>query len=183
MFRAPIMNGFELRPLEERHAPMLYRTTDENRVYLREWLPWVDATITEDDTLAFIRSTLAQTAANEGFAAGIWQAGERESIIGVIGTHKINWLNRKVELGYWIAQDFQGRGIVTAACRLAIAYLFRDLELNRVEIQCATRNRKSKAIAERLGFAHEGVRREAELCCGEYHDLDGYAMLRRDWKG
>ncbi len=181
MFRAPIVNGFELRPLEERHAPALFACIEENRIDLREWLPWVDATITEDDSLAFIRSSLQQTASNDGFAAGIWQTGGVEQIIGVIGTHKINWLSRKVELGYWVAQGFRGRGIVTAACRSLVTYLLCDLELNRVEIHCATGNRKSCAIPERLGFRHEGVLREAEFCRGEYLDLNVYGMLRRDW--
>jgi len=181
MFRAPICDGFELRPLEERHAAALYACVDENRDYLREWLPWVDGTTGESDTLEFIRGSLEQVSANDGIAAGIWQTVDAGGVIGVIGTHKINWPNRKVELGYWIARDFQGRGIVTAACRLLITYLLRDLALNRVEIHCATGNHKSCAIPQRLGFEHEGILRDGQLCCGKYQDLKIYGMLQRDW--
>jgi ribosomal-protein-serine acetyltransferase len=178
MFRAPLENGVELRLLEERHASAVFATVDEQREHLRRWLPWVDATITEDDSLAFIRSSLEQFASNNGFAAGIWKQGR---VIGVIGMHKINWLNRSVELGYWIAKEEQGQGIITGACRAVITHVFRELDLHRVQIRCATGNAKSCAIARRLGFAHEGTVREAEQVNGEFFDLHVFGMLQRDW--
>ena len=183
MFRASVRPGVELRLLEERHAATVFARIDGNREYLREWMPWVDATLTEGDTLAFIRASLEQFAGNNGFAAGIWSAaGKSETFAGVIGTHKINWMNRKVEIGYWVGEEFQGRGIVTEACRAVVTHLFCELDLNRIEIHCATANAKSCAIARRLGFTLEGTLREAELCTGRYLDLHVFAMLKRDWR-
>jgi len=49
MFSTPIRDGFELRLLEERHADEMFATIDRNREYLRQWLPWVDATKSADD--------------------------------------------------------------------------------------------------------------------------------------
>ncbi len=103
MFAAPICPGLELRLLEERHAPTMFALVDRDRSYLREWLPWVDATRDEDDILAFIRRSLEQFAGNNGFAAGIWEHGR---FAGVIGMHKIDWLYRKVEIGYWLGREF-----------------------------------------------------------------------------
>lgn len=180
MFRAPIQDGVELRLLEERHAKALFATVNQERAHLRQWLPWVDSTLVEDDSLTFIRASLEQFASNTGFAAGIWN---RERLIGVLGTHKISWLNRSVELGYWIAQEHQGKGIVTGACRVAITHLFGELDLHRVQIRCATGNAKSCAIPKRLGFAHEGTVREAEVVNGKYLDLHIFGMLARDWHG
>ena len=182
MFRASLRSGLDLGLLEERHAATVFALIDANREYLREWMPWVDATAAEDDTLAFIRASLEQFAANNGFAAGIWTgAGNSRAFAGVIGTHKINWLNRKVEIGYWVGQEFQGRGIVTAACRAVVTHLLIEMDLNRVEIHCATGNAKSCAIAKRLGFTLEGTLREAELCSGRYLDLHVFGMLKQDW--
>lgn len=180
MFRAPIREGIELRVLEERHAAAVFSTVNRERAHLRQWLPWVDATLTEDDSLAFIRASLEQFASNHGFAAGIWTRG---GIIGVIGTHQINWTNRSTEIGYWLAQDFQGKGIITGACRALIAHLFAELDLHRVQIRCATGNAKSCAIARRLGFVHEGTVREAEIVNGQYFDLHIFGMLKQDWHG
>ena len=84
-------------------------------------------------------------------------------------------------IGYWIAQGFRGRGIVTDACRAVIDYAFLESKLNRVEIHCAAGNEKSCAIPQRLGFQLEGLLREAQLLNGEYQDIHVYGMLARDW--
>jgi ribosomal-protein-serine acetyltransferase len=179
MFSACFRDGFELRLLEERHAPALFQVVDRERAQLREWLPWVDATHTEEDSLSFIRSVLEQYASNHGFAAGVWN-GER--LAGTVGLHRIDWLNRRVEIGYWLARELQGRGVMTDACRAVITHLFGELDLNRVEIRCAVENTKSSAIPRRLGFTLDGQLRDAQFVNGRHHDLLVFGMLKRDWK-
>jgi ribosomal-protein-serine acetyltransferase len=178
MFRAPIRPGIELRLLEERHASAAFALMDRDREHLREWLAFVDKTRTEEDWRKFVRASLDQFAATEGFTAGIWE-GDR--FMGVIGTKPIDWLNGKVELGYWIGHAYQGKGIMTDACRVVLEYLFRELRLNRVEIACATGNARSAAIPRRLGFTLEGTRREAELVNGKFYDLLLFSMLKKEW--
>jgi ribosomal-protein-serine acetyltransferase len=178
MFSAPFRDGFSLRLLEERHARTLFVAVERERERLRPWLPWVDATRTEEDTLSFIKSALEQFAENRGFAAGIW-SGAR--LVGTIGVHRIDWLNRRVEIGYWLAREFEGRGVMTDACRAVLTHLFRELELHRVEIRCATGNARSAAIPRRLGFTLDGTLREAQLVGDRYHDLLVFGMLRQDW--
>ena len=178
MFRAQIQDHVYLQLLEERHAGEVFSLVEQERDYLREWLPWVDATQNVDDTLSFIRSSLEQFAANQGFAAGIWS---QHRLSGVIGTHKLDMLNRRGEIGYWLARSSQGKGIVTAACRAVVTHLFHERELNRVEIHCAVGNDKSCAVAQRLGFTEEGPAREAHLLHGTFRDLRRFAMLKRDW--
>ncbi len=179
MFRAHVRENVYLQLLEERHAAQVFGLVDSDRDYLREWLPWVDATQTQDDTVSFIKSSLEQFASNKGFVAGIWT--DRQ-FCGVIGTHQLDWLNRKGEVGYWLGRYFQGKGIMTAACRAVVTHLFDEIELNRVAIHCARGNEKSCAVAERLGFAEEGLAREAQLLHGRFHDLRHFAMLKKDWK-
>ena len=179
MFHAALAPGLELRMLEERHAPQLFAVIDGERDYLRTWLAWVDATETVEDTTTFIKSALELFATNAAFAAAIWNQSE---IAGVIGLHKIDWLNRKVEIGYWLASGFQGKGIMTAACRAMISHAFGELDLHRVSIECAVGNEKSCAIPRRLGFTAEGTRREAQLLSGRYHDTLVFSMLKQDWK-
>jgi ribosomal-protein-serine acetyltransferase len=178
MFRAPLRDHLYLQLLEERHGSEVFSLVDQERDYLREWLPWVDATQTLDDTLSFIRSSLEQFASNHGFAAGIWSD---RRFCGVIGTHKLDMLNRRGEIGYWLGRSFQGQGIATAACRAVVTHLLHERKLNRVEIHCAVGNDKSCAVARRLGFTEEGAAREAQLLHGRFSDLRRFAMLKRDW--
>jgi len=177
MFIARLRADLDLRLLEERHAPAVFALVDQDREYLSEWLAWVDATKSEEDTLAFIRSALEQFAANTGITAGIWF---KDRFAGVIGTHRIDWVNRKVEIGYWLGSAFQRQGIVTEACRALVRHLLGELELNRVEIRCATGNARSCAIPARLGLTHEATLRQAQLLDGKYHDLQVWSMLRKE---
>ena len=62
-------------------------------------------------------------------------------------------------------------------------YCFTTLQLNRVVIECAVDNTRSRKIPERLGFQQEGILRDAELLYGSYHDIAVYAMLAKDWSG
>jgi ribosomal-protein-serine acetyltransferase len=179
MFSCPIRDGFELKLMEERHAPTIFETVDRERQHLREWLPWVDATHTLDDTIAFIRATLEQFSQNNGFAAGLWHGGR---LAGTVGLHRIDWMNQRVELGYWLAREFEGRGIMTDACRAVTTHCVGDLGLNRVEIRCAVGNVKSAAIPKRLGYTLDATLPEAHFVNGRFHDLLIFGMLRTNWK-
>ena len=68
-----------------------------------------------------------------------------------------------------------------ACVRAVLAHAIKVLQLNRIELQCAAGNRASMALAGRLGFAHEGVLRQAECLNGVFVDLHVYGLLRADF--
>ena len=179
MFSLKLADELELRLLEERHAEELFAVVDQNRPYLRQWLPWLDTNISSNDTRSFIKSALDQFANNGGLVAGLW---ERDRIVGIISYNCIDWQNRIAHVGYWLAAEHQGKGIMTRACRALITYAFNELELNRVEIRCATKNKRSRAIPERLGFVQEGTVRHAEWLYDHYVDHIIYGILASEWK-
>jgi ribosomal-protein-serine acetyltransferase len=174
VFSYKLSENTEVRLLEERHAQELTDLTDRNREHLRKWLPWVDTNRTVEDRKNFIRGALTQFAQNKGFVAGIWHDGR---LAGVIGYDPIDWENRTTELGYWLGEEYQGNGLVTAACRALVDHAFLELKLNRVSIACATDNKRSCAIPERLGFRREGVQRQAEWLYDHFVDQVVYAIL------
>jgi ribosomal-protein-serine acetyltransferase len=180
MFRCPLREDVELRLMEEPQAEEIFVVVEQNREHLREWLPWVDGTRSPENVRHFIRAALQQFGENNGFHAGIWCGGH---YAGAVGFHKIDWTNKKVELGYWIAQEFQGRGFVNLACRQLVNYAFGTFRLNRVEIHCGVGNVRSNRIPQRLGFQLDGKMRSAMLLHGKYHDLNYYGMLAADWTG
>jgi ribosomal-protein-serine acetyltransferase len=179
MFPYRLDSGLALELLAPRHAQELYDAVEENREHLRPWMPWVESTKSVDDTKAFISTTVSQLASNSGFQTAI-RSGER--IIGVVGMHKIDWENKVTSLGYWLAKDAQGKGIMTRACAAYIDHLFSTLNLHRVEIRCATENSRSRAIPERLGFVSEGIAREAEWVNGRFVNHAIYGLLSHEWR-
>jgi ribosomal-protein-serine acetyltransferase len=174
-------SGFpgEIRPIQESNTEELFSLVDRNRQYLRGWLPWLDGNTSLADSQAFIHLSKEQHISNRGFQAGAWYKGE---LAGIIGYHPIDWQNRIVMIGYWLGQEYQGKGIMSAACRSLTSYAFDEYNLNRVEIKCATGNAKSCAIPERLGFTKEGIIREGEWLYDHFVDLVIYSMLARQWK-
>lgn len=180
MFHIPIDNHLYLRMLTGRDAEDLFLLTDASRDYLREWLPWVDATASLEDSVQFIKHTLLSYENKSGLTSGIFYNDE---LVGVISFNTIDSLNRCAEIGYWLGQSYQGKGIITRATKALIDYGFSTYQLNRIEIQCASKNKKSQSIPERLGFTKEGCLREAGYLYDHYVDHYIYSLLRSEWKG
>lgn len=169
-----------LRTVAESDAPSIFALVDANRAHLAPWLPWVHATHSPDDSLAFIRDVSARDAEGRGCAFII----EEEDVpVGVIGLDPIDAANESAFVGYWLAAHAQGRGLMTRSVEAVLAHAFDDLELNRVSLYAAVDNMRSRAIAERLGFQEEGLLREAEKNLDVFVDIVAYAMLRIDYDG
>ena len=168
-----------LTQLELTDGNELYSVIDANRRHLRQWLGWVDVMRSPADSRSFVQSTMDRHARDGSFQCAI---RVQDYIAGVIGYLWIDRTNRITQIGYWLAADYQGRGIMTRACQALTRHAFTALELNRVEIAAAPENRRSCAIAERLGFVEEGLHREAEWLYDRYVDNRTYAMTFGDWQ-
>lgn len=179
VFHRQVTPGLELKLLEPRDAETIFLLTEQDRSYLRLWLPWVDRTQSAAEVYHFITETVApQWLDNRGPQCGIWLDG---ALIGSIGCHPIDWQNRGCSLGYWIASTYQGGGIVTRSVSAMLDYLFGELSLHRVVIQCGTENHRSCAVPQRLGFTREGVAREAEWVGDRWVSLVVWSILQSEW--
>jgi ribosomal-protein-serine acetyltransferase len=166
-----------LRSPSEDDAPALFKAVDAGRAYLRRWLPWVDATTTAEFTRNFLRGAIA--GAIEGKSLILVIEHDREPC-GTVGFNWIDPVNGGCEIGYWLREDRQGRGIMTACCRVLVRHAFDELGLNQVRIAVAVENARSRRIPERLGFHLDGVIREAEKLSTGHVDQALYTFLRRD---
>jgi ribosomal-protein-alanine N-acetyltransferase len=87
---------------------------------------------------------------------------------------------RGAHVGYWVAQEFAGRGIIPTAVALATDHAFRALGLHRVEISMRPENAPSRRVAEKLDFRFEGERRQYLHIDGEWRDHLVYVLLAGD---
>ena len=148
-----------------------------NRAHLAEWLPWA-ASHGFEDSVEYLRRKDLQVATNDGFEVAIVLDGR---IVGGTGFHRVDWVNRATSIGYWLAAEAQGRGLMSAAVGALLDHAFGPMELHRVVIEVVVGNERSAAIPERLGFHREALLREAKLVRGDYRDTVLYAMLAPDW--
>lgn len=174
-----ISESLELRQLIEEDAAELFSLVDQNRDYLKEWLPWLNFTISEEDSRRFI--LLNRKLADEGKAAA-FALFEEGQIVGVLSFNSFDLNNNLAVIGYWIAEKHQGRGIICRAVEALCDYGFKTVGLNRIEIRCAVENVKSRNIPKSLGFFEEGVLRQQEWLYDHYVDHVVYGLLERDWK-
>jgi ribosomal-protein-serine acetyltransferase len=173
-----------LEPVGPEHAAEIFQLVDENRLRLGARLPWVPLTKAISDTTHFIESSIERRdVASGGDGSGDWAIVAiiegRRRIVGVIGLHGTLLPHRRTAIGYWVAGEFEGCGYVTRSVKAVSTHCF-DVGLHRVEIHCATDNRRSRSIPERLGFRLEGERRQVEWIHGQPVDHAIYALLATD---
>jgi len=104
-----------------------------------------------------------------------------ETLAGVIDLHAVSTADASCMIGYWIASEFEGRGLITRACLALLSHCFEQLDLERAGIRCAVGNTRSNAIPRRLGFTLEGVARHAQRLHDGFVDLEIYSLLRAEW--
>src|SRR5438874_1687533 len=119
--------------LSQLAAPGRGAAFDADRAHARQWLPWVDAATSVVDSLAYIQRSLDRFAKGEGLSCGIWERGR---LVGGISIQNFDSANRKAEIGYWLREGAQGRGIMTRACVAVVDYAIAELKLHRVIIFC-----------------------------------------------
>ncbi|MGE7773209.1 GNAT family N-acetyltransferase [Chitinophaga sp. NPDC101104] len=179
MLEIPVNTEIRLRQLQTDDAPALFRLIHDSRKTLRRFLPWVDYNTSEEHSLRFIELMLQKADEQEAVAFGIWY---NDALCGVIDLHGWDHILQKAEIGYWLGNVHQGKGIVTEACRGLVAYAFSTLRLNKLEVRFVLQNEKSAQIPIKLGFTREGILRESAKLHGQYVDMVVMGMLRHDWQ-
>lgn len=167
-----IEDNIYLEPMVESNVNDLFLFIDSNRTYFREFLNWVDSIKVVEDEQKFIDS-LRSDETSQAFV--ILFEGR---IVGSIGFICIDKLNKNAQIGYCIDEHFQGKGIITKACKRVIEFGFSSLNLERIEFRIAKHNSKSKAVMKRLSADFEGVLRKSLFLNNRYIDCEIYSILK-----
>jgi ribosomal-protein-serine acetyltransferase len=167
-----------LRQRIEGDRDAMWKALDAGRDYIGKYLPWMAAYITEADHTRSYDTRRNETDNFDGSRGYIIEY--KGELAGTAGFGKPNHDNGG-EIGYWIRQDLQGRGIATRVVEKIIDMMIIEMGLHRIMIRAATSNLSSRAIPERLGFTYEGTMRDASFVNNEYMDLEIYSMLDHEW--
>ncbi|MFB9234207.1 GNAT family N-acetyltransferase [Plantactinospora siamensis] len=174
MFSLTVDESTRLVLAEPQHAPTVSALIERNQRRLARWQPWAAWPPTVQSSLDYITTGLQ----NFGKGTEIYTLIEdaRDGIVGSCGM-RIDPLNLTGDVGYWLDEAAEGRGLVTRSVRALTRAVFADRGLRRVQIRTMVDNRPARAVAERLGFDYEGVLRRS-LSFGEHsEDMALYATL------
>lgn len=167
-----------LRPIELQDATAVLELILANEQHLKQWLPWVVKPFTIHTVLSYIEMSDRKRLQQSGYEFVIIH---NKKICGIIGLQHIDWENRKANIGYWIGKASEGRGIILRSADAVIKMAFEDLKLNRIEMYCAEKNVRSRAVPERLSFRIEGILRQNEWLYDHYVNHVVYGLLRSEF--
>ncbi len=168
-----------LRPYEPQDTDALFAAVDRNRNHLGPWLAWMAQTTKPEHSREFIEQSRRQIQDQQALPLGIFLDGE---IIGGTGMHDWRQDTRCAQVGYWIAKEYEGKGIVVKAVARLLNYLFSTVGLNKVEIRFVAANKRSAIVAGKLGFRTEGIIRQAFIRNGMLEDLVVTGLLKTEWQ-
>ena len=174
----PLKPGMELRTWRLSDAAALYECVDRNRQRLRQWMPWVDGTQSAQGQLPFLQNCVDGYRNRTCYRMGIWID---DKIAGGLSLEDIDPMHRRAMIGYWLSYEHEGQGIMTAAVRAIIDYGLGERALATLSLRAATDNKRSRAVAERVGMRYEGILRQREWLYDHFVDHASYSLLASEW--
>jgi [ribosomal protein S5]-alanine N-acetyltransferase len=162
-----------LRPWSMDDVDSLVRYADNPRIAagMRNAFPFP---YTRDDAERFI-STVACDEKNLFFAIVF-----KEEAIGSIGIHRLEDVySCTAEIGYWLAEPFWGRGVITNAVQALVPVAFKLLPIERIQAGVFSSNVPSMRVLEKTGFIREAVHVKAIYKQGQLLDEVIYVRFRK----
>lgn len=105
---------------------------------------------------------------------------DKDELIGICGFSKMDYKNRKAEIGYILNFEQWNKGIATEAISKVIEFGFRKLKLNKIEARCMYENIASEQVMLKNGMNLDGILRKEKLYYNKYVDLKLYSILKSD---
>lgn len=170
-----ITNEIIARQFTIADAGNVFAVVNANRNFLREWLPWLDFNTSVVDSRNFILESIDGYTKGTSLNLGLWHIPDNQ-FIGNCGFHTIR--DNVAKFGYWLDSDWQGKGIITKTCQILIDHIFNNTSVNEININAATSNQNSRAIAERLNFKLKEIKPKAEWLYDHHVDHAIYSLYK-----
>ena len=170
-----------LAPIEPADGPELWLAVNASRAHLERWLPWVPFNDSLKSSQRYADACVKEWDEGKSLRFGI-RATSDNSFLGVVSLDNCGHAHKNCDLGYWLHSEVTGHGYLTEAARACLRFAFEVIGFHRVRCAAATKNHKSLAVISRLGFAFEGISREAEFVGGRWVDHAMFSLLAKEWQ-
>ncbi|MFW6013568.1 MAG: GNAT family N-acetyltransferase [Candidatus Nanoarchaeia archaeon] len=169
-------NEILLRKLKLKDTDDIYSCVNDKEVI--KWLVSLPWPYKREHAKEFIKKSFSQKKKKTAFDFAICFPDDNR-VIGCISLNKIDNVNRKAEIGYWLSRKHWGKGIMSEALWLIERFAFKDLKLNRIYAYVLEENRSSAGVLEKRSFKNEGKLRKNQKIRGKYYNTIIYSKLRR----
>ncbi|KJV31339.1 hypothetical protein VI08_13625 [Luteibacter yeojuensis] len=169
-----------LRRYRDSDPSELAAAISESEATVGRWMNWASADYRAEMAMDWIRFSEKAWAIGDSFDMLIVDA-RSDRCLGSIGLNQRNRENNFANLGYWVRQSAQGKGVASRAGKLAIEWALWRVGLSRIEIVVAQDNSASRRAAEQIGAQFEGVLRKRLMIRGALVDAAMYAVVAGDY--
>ena len=173
----PLSDGeLALRPWADTDLAALVSVCQDPEIGRWTAVPWP---YSERDALQYL--TRVEPDRRAGRELGLAIVDRRDgALLGSCGLARLEWEERKAEIGYWVAAQARGRGVGSRATRLLSHWALLELDLDRLELLANPANQASQRLALAAGYTREGLLRSYRPRKGEREDLVMFSLLRED---
>ncbi|MGF7031840.1 ribosomal-protein-alanine N-acetyltransferase [Paenibacillus mucilaginosus] len=163
-------------------AEALWRLKTENRGFFQPFEPVQDeASYTRAAVKEYISHSLAEQEQGGSFSFGIFTPDDE-----LIGRVRLSCIVRgawqNANLGYMLAERWNGRGLMTEAVGLTLKFAFEHANLHRVQAGIMPHNLGSQRVAEKNGMRCEGLAERYLRIAGVWEDHRIYAITAEEWR-
>lgn len=172
-------DNYTIRLIQSSDNEAYFETVNANKARLEAFFPVTVANAQSVELLSvFIDKLLRQVEEKKNFPYVLID-NHSEKIIGYIHVKNIDWDIPKAELGFFIDEQFSGKGILKKAMNVIIDHLFNELEFKKLYLRTHESNTPARKLAEKCGFEIEGrLRKDHRTTAGELVDLFYYGLLK-----
>ncbi|MFB7158201.1 GNAT family N-acetyltransferase [Lysinibacillus sp. NPDC056232] len=113
---------------------------------------------------------------------GIFQKSHSEQLVGIIEAMDFNQKVNMVTIGYFLAEDYWGKGLASDSVNILVKFLVEEVHINRIQAEVMPLNEASKKVLLKNGFLKEGLLRQATFWSGTgVVDLEIYVLLKDEY--
>lgn len=161
-----------LRQIAPEDAHLVAEYGQRSKEFHQRWDPVRPADFWEPEVVAErLGRELEDAVSDRGLTLYLSQLGDTSRVIGrVVLLRIVRGSMQSCHVGYGLAPDVTGRGYMTEALGEAVRIAFAELGLHRIEVNILPENERSLAVAERVGFAREGITRDCYRIAGQWRD-------------
>ena len=185
-FEIKVDDALSLRLHEPRYADEVYEVVQTNRAHIGRWMPFTCDSYNLEASREHAKDSLQGFADRTKITLTVLEHGKVVGSTGWTGWNQQTLFDGRLsyataDIGYWLAADATGRGLMTRAVRAMTQLAFEEYGLERLTIHAEPENEASWRVAERVGYRYEGLLRGVARFDGRVVNHKLYAALAGEW--